>query len=116
VSFAGSSKKKEECRKLPQPAVSGLRREAFASKWDTGRMSASLRYRSTTIAPQYYYRSTTPVGRSGRRCPQNRLRFPCRSQPARCRGAPAKDHAPSGAPALALYPSPASRRPKQLSL
>jgi hypothetical protein len=40
-----------------------------------------LRYRSWSIVPPYLHRSSTLGGRSGRRCPQKRLRFPCRSQP-----------------------------------
>jgi hypothetical protein len=79
----------EECRKLPQPAVPGLLAGVFVSKRDTGRRGTPLRYRACTVVPPYHHRSNTLAGRWGHCCIQNRFRFPCRSQPPRCRGAPA---------------------------
>jgi hypothetical protein len=78
-----------ECGKFPQRAVSGLRGGVSVSKPGTGRRRTLLRYRSSTILPPYHHRSTTLVGRCTPRCPPDRLRFPCRSEPPRCRGAPA---------------------------
>ena len=43
-----------------------------------------LRYRSSTVVPPYHHRSSTLAGRWVRRCPQKRLRFPCRSQSRGC--------------------------------
>ena len=79
----------EECRKLPQPAFPGLLAGVFVSKRDTGRRGTPLRYRACTVVPPYHHRSNTLAGRWGHLCPQNRLRFPCRFSPPRCRGAPA---------------------------
>jgi hypothetical protein len=76
----------------------------FASKRETGRRGTPLRYRSSTILPPYHHRSNTLAGRWGRFCPQDRLRFPCRSQPPRCRGAPA----PHLTPVTSLSRSPPS--------
>jgi hypothetical protein len=103
VTFEGRGKN-EECRKLPEQAVSGLLARVVASKPSTGRRGTPLRYRSSTILPPYHHRSNTLAGRWGRFCPQDRLRFPCRSQPPRCRGAPA----PHLTPVTSLSRSPPS--------
>jgi hypothetical protein len=58
------------------------------SKWDTRTERTPLRYRACTVVPPYQHRSNTLVGRCTHLCAKNRLRFPCRSQPPRCRGAP----------------------------
>jgi hypothetical protein len=81
-------RKKEECNKMPPKAVPGLLEEVFVSKRDTGREETPLRYRSCTGVSPDYHRSTTLAGRLAHRCPPKRLRFPCRSQRPRCRGAP----------------------------
>jgi hypothetical protein len=86
--FEGRSKK-EEGRKSPQQAVSGLLGGAFVSKQDTGRGGSPLRYRSSTVAAPYQHARSTLAGRWVHFCPRDRLRFPRRSQPPRCRGAPA---------------------------
>jgi hypothetical protein len=73
---------------LTSPAMNGTRWNASlpSRKAGSGTGGPLLRYRSGTIVPPYYHHSNTLVGRSFRRGPQNRLRFPCRSQPPRCRG------------------------------
>ena len=63
---------------------------AFVSNRDTGRKGSPLRYRGSTRVPPYHHRSNTLAGRWAHRRSQNRLRFPCRSQPPRCRGAPVR--------------------------
>jgi hypothetical protein len=88
VASEGRSKK-EGCRKMAPKAVSGLHARVFVSKRNTGRRRTSLRYRACTVVPPYHHRSNTLPGRCAHFGPQNRLRFPCRSQPPRCRGAPA---------------------------
>ena len=77
-------RKKSECRKMTPEAVAGLLGGVFVSKQDTGRGWPPLRYRSSTVVPPYHHRSSTLAGRWVRRCPQKRLRFPCRSQPRGC--------------------------------
>jgi hypothetical protein len=77
--------KKEERRKMPPKAVPGLLGGVFVSKRDTGRGETPLRYRSSTVVPPYHHHSNTLGGRLVHRCPQKRLRFPCRSRPSRCR-------------------------------
>ena len=62
----------------------------FVSKQDTRRGGSPLRYRACTVVPPYQHRSNTLAGRWADRRSQNRLRFPCRSQPPRCRGAPVR--------------------------
>jgi hypothetical protein len=79
--------KKEECRKMTPKAVPGFLGEVFVSKWDTGSRGTPLRYRSSTVVPPYHHRSNTLAGRFVHRCPQKRLRLPCRSRPPRCRSA-----------------------------
>jgi hypothetical protein len=86
VALEGRSKH-EECGKLPQKAVAGVRRGVSLSESSTGRRWTLLRYRSSTGVYPCYHRSNTLAGRGTRLCPQNRLRFPCRSQPPRCRSA-----------------------------
>jgi hypothetical protein len=100
------SRKNAECRKTPtsnleQPSSnnqrvhSGPPLDVGFSMSDLGCYRGSrggkspLRYRSCSRVPPYLHRSSTLGGRPGHRCPQKRLRFPCRSQPPRCRGAPA---------------------------
>src|ERR1035438_8300461 len=58
------------------------------SKRDTRTEGTLLRYRGCTVVPPYHHRSNTLAGRCVHFCPQDRLRFRCRSQPPRCRGAP----------------------------
>ena len=81
--------KNGEGRKLPQQATSGLLGGVVVSKQDTRTGRTFLRYRACTVVPPYHHRSNTLASRCIHLCPQNRLRFPCQSQPARCRGAPA---------------------------
>jgi hypothetical protein len=61
------------------------REGGFVPKRDTGRGWSPLRYRSLTVVPPYSHRSTALAGRSRHWRPQNRLSFPCRSQPPRLR-------------------------------
>jgi hypothetical protein len=91
-----SSRKKAECGTSPQKAVPGLLGGVFVSKRDTRSRGIPLRYRGCTVVPPYQHRSNTLAGRWVHRCPQNRLRFPCRSQPPRCRGSPAPHLTHSG--------------------
>jgi hypothetical protein len=72
---------KQDCRNKPPKAVPDLLDRVFVSTQCAGRRGIPLRYRSSPILPPYHHRSTTLAGRWGRRCPQKRLRFPCRSQP-----------------------------------
>ena len=68
----------EEGRELPQQTVSGLRGRVSVPIPGTGSRRAFLRYRSCTGVCPYYHRSNTLAGRFLHRCPQKRLRFPCR--------------------------------------
>jgi hypothetical protein len=88
--------KNEECRNMTPKAVPGLLGGVFVSKRDTRSRGTPLRYRGCTVVPPYQHRSNTLAGRWVHRCPQNRLRFPCRSQPPRCRGSPAPHLTHSG--------------------
>jgi hypothetical protein len=74
---------------LTSPAMNGTRWKASlpSRKVGSGTGGPLLRYRSGTIVPPYCHHSNTLVGRSFRRGPQNRLRFPCRSHPPCYRGA-----------------------------
>ena len=67
-----------------QPLLDGV----FVSKRDIGRRGTLLRYRACTVVPPYQHRSNTLAGRWTHFRPHDRLRFHCRSQPPRCRGAP----------------------------
>ena len=80
--------KKGQCRKMPPTAIPAIVEEVIVSKRDTGSGEARLRYRSCTGVSPDYHRSNTLAGRFDLRCPPKRLRFHCRSQPPRCRGAP----------------------------
>ena len=68
-----------------QPLLAGV----VVSKRDTRTGRTLLRYRACTVVPPYQHRSNTLAGRCTHLCSKNRIRFPCRSQPPRCRGAPA---------------------------
>jgi hypothetical protein len=80
--------KHEECGKLPRQAVAGVRGGVSLSEPRTVSRRTLLRYRSCTGVYPCYHRSNTLAGRGIRLRRQNRLRYPCRSQPPRCRGAP----------------------------
>ena len=88
--------KNEVCRNMTPKAVPGLLGGVFVSKRDTRSRGTPLRYRACTVVAPYQHRSNTLAGRWVHRCPQNRLRFPCRSQPPRCRGSPAPHLTHSG--------------------
>ena len=100
--------KQEECRKAPPKAIPGhlgpeypasndapkcgrRRLEVGCSVFNVGCSQGSLggepllRYRSCSRVPPYLHRSNTLAGRWTGRCPQKRLRHPCRAQSPRCR-------------------------------
>src|ERR1035441_8259612 len=64
-----------------QPLLAGV----VVSKRDTRTGRTLLRYRACTVVPPYQHHSNTLAGRCVHFCPQDRLRFRCRSQPPRCR-------------------------------
>src|ERR1017187_43882 len=76
--------KNEECRNMTPKAVPGLLGGVFVSKRDTGSRGTHLRYRACTGVIPYQHARNTLAGRCVHRCPQERLRFPCRSQPPAC--------------------------------
>jgi hypothetical protein len=67
-----------------QPLLAGV----VVSKRDTRTGRTLLRYRACTVVPPYQHHSNTLAGRCAHHCSKNRVRFPCRSQPPHCRGAP----------------------------
>jgi hypothetical protein len=89
VPLRRTGSKHEESGKLPQAAVASVRGGVVASRPSAGGRRTLLRYRSSTVVYLCYHRSSTLVGRRTLLCPQNRLRYPCRSRPPDCRGAPA---------------------------
>ncbi len=99
------SRQNKECIKTlpaaipePEPPTSNIQ-QPTAALWTIigcsmfgvrgGMFRPLLRYRSCSIVPPHTHRSSTLAGRWTRRCPKNRPRFPCQSQPPLCRGAPA---------------------------
>jgi len=75
---------------LTSPGMNGTRWNASLPSPKAGSETGRtlLRYRSCTGVSPDYHRSNTLAGRFDLGCPPKRLRFPCRSQPPRCRGAP----------------------------
>jgi hypothetical protein len=76
---------------LTSPTMNGTRWNASLPSRTAGSETGEtlLRYRSCSRGSPYLHRSSTLGGRLAHLCPQKRLRYPCRSQPPRCRGAPA---------------------------